>query len=279
MCRLFGFRSVIDSKVHSSLVGAENALVLQSEEHSDGWGVAYYIAKSPHVVKSIATAIDDQLFSRVSGLVSSQTVVAHLRRATLGDKTILNTHPFQFGKWIFAHNGNIKDFDKCRPALLTKIAPELRRFIFGDTDSELIFYLFLTELAKRIPLDQDEADIEQVSESIQDCIKVITDIAGESHDEDGGPKNGTYLTFILTNGVTMVAHQGGRHLYYSTYKTQCPDRNHCTSYSPECENPTKTGKINHLLFSSEPLSGENIWLKMPAGKIIGTDGTFRFWES
>ena len=41
MCRLFGFRSVIPSQVHQSLVGAENALMLQSDRHPDGWGVAW----------------------------------------------------------------------------------------------------------------------------------------------------------------------------------------------------------------------------------------------
>ena len=40
MCRLFGFRSVIKSQMHRSLVSADNALVRQSEQHPDGWGVA-----------------------------------------------------------------------------------------------------------------------------------------------------------------------------------------------------------------------------------------------
>ena len=33
--------------------------------------------------------------------------------------------------------------------------------------------------------------------------------------------------------------------------------------------------INHLIFSSEPLSGENIWLKMDPGQIIGIDGRMK----
>ena len=74
MCRLFGFRSVIQSQVHRSLVSADNALLLQSSDHPDGWGVAYYQEGSPHLIKSASTAIDDHLFRRVSGIVSSQTV-------------------------------------------------------------------------------------------------------------------------------------------------------------------------------------------------------------
>ena len=81
MCRLFGFRSVIPSQVHRSLLSAENALVWQSERHPDGWGVAYFVGGIPHLIKSAETAIQDSLFRRVSGIVSSHTVVAHLRKA------------------------------------------------------------------------------------------------------------------------------------------------------------------------------------------------------
>ena len=38
MCRLFGFRSVIQSQVHRSLVDADNALGQQSVRHQDGCG-------------------------------------------------------------------------------------------------------------------------------------------------------------------------------------------------------------------------------------------------
>ena len=40
------------------------------------------------------------------------------------------------------------------------------------------------------------------------------------------------LTFIITDGVTLVGTQGGRELYVSTYKTRCSDREHCPSLSP-----------------------------------------------
>ena len=71
MCRLFGFRSVIPSQVHRSLVAADNALGRQSEAHPDGWGVAFYVDGAPHVTRSASHALGDALFHRVSGVVSS----------------------------------------------------------------------------------------------------------------------------------------------------------------------------------------------------------------
>ena len=57
MCRIFGFRSVMQSQVHRSLVSADNAFMRQSERHPDGWGVAYYVAHAPHVVKGASARV------------------------------------------------------------------------------------------------------------------------------------------------------------------------------------------------------------------------------
>ncbi len=60
MCRLFGFRSVIQSQVHRSLLDADNALAAQSSQHPDGWGVAFYVDGSPHVTRSSETALSER---------------------------------------------------------------------------------------------------------------------------------------------------------------------------------------------------------------------------
>ena len=88
-------------------LSADNALIQQSERNPDGWGVAYYIGGAPHVVKSVSTAVSDEMFRRVSGVVTSETVLAHVRKATQGQLTVFDTHPFQYGSWVMVHNGNI----------------------------------------------------------------------------------------------------------------------------------------------------------------------------
>jgi glutamine amidotransferase len=271
MCRLFGFRSVIDSQVHSSLVGADNALIAQSQEHPDGWGVAYYVDHSPHLIKSENTAINCQLFQRLSGIVASQTVIAHLRKATIGNKIALNTHPFQHGHWVFAHNGNIKGFSEIRQKLLLEVAPGLRRYILGDTDSEIIFFLILTQLKNRFELSRKGCSIEDLAASARDSVAIVEKLAGPYNTDENGDPLDTYLTFIITDGATMLAHHGGKPLHYSTYKTRCQDRDSCPSFAPECEKATTTGFVNHLIFSSEPLKGENIWLAMKPGNMVGVD--------
>lgn len=271
MCRLFGFRSVIQSQVHQSLVNADNALRVQSEFHPDGWGVAYYQGQSPHVIKTDRSALSDILFKKVSGVVSSETVVAHIRKATKGENNILNTHPFQFGHWVFAHNGNIKNFDQLRPILLKNIKPELQKFILGDTDSELIFYYILSELSDVYDLHRKDCPVDLATKSVNASVKKLEAIIGSINVNDNADPSETFVTFILTNGSTMVAHQGGKRLYYSTYKTSCADKGFCSHYADACENPSLNGLINHLIITSEPLSGENIWLEMKPYDVVGVD--------
>jgi glutamine amidotransferase len=269
MCRLFGFRSVIPSQVHRSLLAAENALGRQSNAHPDGWGVAYYVDGCPQVRRSTTTALSDQLFHRLSGVVASETVLAHVRRATQGELSVLNTHPFQHGRWVFAHNGDIPDFALHREALVNQVAPRLRRYILGDTDSEVVFFILLTQLSAYGPLTRRLA-VEEVTLALSAALATVRSTCSVEGAEDR-----TLLTVILTDGETMVAVHGGKDLYWSTHKRRCSDRETCPSLSPECEAPTVTGFVNHLILSSEPLQGENVWQAFEPGEVIGVDYRMR----
>lgn len=268
MCRLFGFRSVLLSQVHSSLISADNALMNQSDIHADGWGVAFYIQQTPHIVRSLESAQNCQLFKKVSAVVSSNTVLAHLRKATKGSLSILNTHPFQHGKWTFAHNGNIKDFSMHKEQLTQLISPDFKKFILGETDSELIFKIILSRIQQKQSLENDQIDIEKFTSSIREAIENICKIIGPIKNEETGNPTQNYLTFILTNGEMMVGFQAGQPLHFSTHKNKCPERDTCTSFNETCENKKESGKVNHLIFSSEPLQGENIWEKMKPGELV-----------
>jgi glutamine amidotransferase len=263
MCRLFGFRSVIPSQVHRSLLAAENALGVQSNEHPDGWGVAFYVDGAPHVTRSPTTALGDALFHRLSGVVSSETVLAHVRKATQGNRTVFNCHPFQYGRWVFAHNGDIPNFESKREKLVAQVAPRFRRFIMGDTDSEVLFFLFLSALEAFGPLAEN-SDLDSVSLALKEAVNR----ARELSDTDG---THALLTVVATNGECLVAAQGGKELYFSTYKTRCSDRGTCASLSAACEAPSSTGRVNHFIVSSEPLQGENVWEPLAMGDVIGVD--------
>ncbi|MBD88809.1 MAG: class II glutamine amidotransferase [Deltaproteobacteria bacterium] len=269
MCRLYGFRSVIPSQAHRSLVNADNALATQSERHPDGWGVAYYVDDAPHVTRSSSTALHDNLFKRVSGVVASQTVVAHIRKATVGEVSVLNCHPFQYGRWVFAHNGDIPEFGRCRDEIEAQISPTLRRYILGDTDSERVFFLFLTQLERLGPLGS-RLGIGPIMSALEETVTTIRRIA----DTPDAPAP-SLLTLLVTDGTSMAAIRGGKDLYWSTHKNRCVDSEGCPHYSDVCEAPTRTGLVNHFIVSSEPVSDDNVWTEFKEGEVIGVDAGMR----
>jgi predicted glutamine amidotransferase len=274
MCRLFGFRSVIQSQVHRSLLEADNALCSLSDQHPDGWGVAYYVEGTPHLTRSALTALSDRVFQRVSGVVASETVVAHVRKATQGNLSVLNCHPFQHGRWVFAHNGDVPTFAQHRETLVSEVSPRLRRYILGETDSEVVFFLILTQLLRYGALSS-HFEIADVVTAVRKASERVREICDPQEPE----AKKSLLTCILTDGGTMVGVQGGKELHYSTYKRRCSDRGACPSLSPACEAPTQDGFVNHLIFSSQPLSGENVWHEMAEGDIVGVDVRMKIYDS
>jgi len=260
---MFGFRSVIKSQVHRSLLAAENALGVQSNQHPDGWGVAYFVDGAPHLTRSPKTALDDALFRRLSGVVASETVLAHVRQATQGENSVLNCHPFQYGRWVGAHNGDIPNFRDKQSELEAEIAPELRRFVLGDTDSERLFFLFLTRLERQGARGR-LASASELTLALAETVAITRRICDSAESR-------AQLTLVVTDGQCLGAIHGGKGLYYSTHKKRCADREKCPSLSSECEAPTTTGYVNHLIVSSEELSGENVWTAFREGDVLVVD--------
>lgn len=277
MCRLFGFRSVLQSQVHRSLVQADNALCTLSTQHPDGWGVAYYVEGTPHLTRSAVSALSDRVFQRVSGVVASETVLAHVRKATQGTLSVLNSHPFQHGRWVFAHNGDVPNFTEHREALVQAVSPRLQRYILGDTDSEVVFFLVLTQLLRYGALSS-RYELADVVASLTSALELVRSICDGQRDANGDA-SASLLTCILTDGGTMVGVQGGKELHYSTHKTRCSDRGSCPSLSSSCEAPTLDGQVNHLIFSSQPLSGENVWQAMRPGDVVAVDSRMCLFDS
>ena len=265
----------MQSQVHSSLVSADNALMQQSERHPDGWGVAYYIGGAPHVIKSVATAVSDKLFRHVSGVVTSETVLAHVRTATQGSLSIIDTHPFQYGSWVMAHNGNIKNFPELRDQLVSHISPIVRRFLIGSGDSEVLFYLLISEMARRCELERPGYPLDELAASVRAVVDRICEVAGPLCEDDGASPDNNFLSFVITNGKTMLAHQGGKSIYVSTHKKRCSERDSCPYFKPECEGSIDSGFVSHMVVSSEPIQGENVWVRMQPHEMVGVDWRMR----
>ena len=130
--------SLIDQSLHARL-GVETT-------NGDGFGVGWYSTSSetPAVFHSIEPAWNDRNLREVAGHVHSPLFMAHIRASTGTAVQQTNCHPFRYGKWIWVHNGLVRDFGSLKRDLALAVDESLYPHIEGSTDSELLFHLALT---------------------------------------------------------------------------------------------------------------------------------------
>jgi predicted glutamine amidotransferase len=124
------------------LLEAPDSLSQQSRREPDGTGLGCYDEQGhPQVFKAPLAAYEDQQFAQEAREVCSRTFIAHVRYASTGKLTQVNTHPFEQQGRLFAHNGVIQDL----PALEQELGPAMR-WVKGETDSERFFALITREI-------------------------------------------------------------------------------------------------------------------------------------
>lgn len=148
MCRLFAFSFTKETRLAEKIdaVHAFRLLSLSGSVprtitpgHGDGWGIAVYGEGEnvPHVYKSILSSADDADTTPLSFFTEgrAESGLAHLRKKTVGENALENTHPFIEGRFSFIHNGTIAKGDGPYPQLASTCE--------GNTDSERLFRKFL----------------------------------------------------------------------------------------------------------------------------------------
>ena len=117
----------------------------------------------------------------------------------------------------------------------------LRRYILGDTDSEVFFYLMLSHMSNDLgvvgkTLHQRGVEPGEITAAVARAIREVKEVTGlacYAQSEEGAPR--LLLSFVLTNGELLLAHQGSKELFFSTHKVCCAERDVCPSFGVSCE--------------------------------------------
>ena len=260
MCRLYAMRANEPTRVECSLVKAQNALMEQSREdiegfmHGHGWGVADFPDGVPVLEKQIWAAFHGEHFSKKASRIYAKTVIAHVRRATVGPPSLENTHPFSNGRWIFAHNGTVPNFSRVRDKMIEHIDPLHRTEIDGETDSEHIFRYLLTLWSHHPEVS--------LLKTVQKGLRQVVAWAGEID-----PNKKVGLNIILTDGEQLIGSRLNRTLWYL-------HRDH-TFVCTICGKPHvhhKAGEhYQSLEVASEPITNEKAWKTIPNDSVFSVD--------
>ena len=80
----------------------------------------------------------------LAGEIRTPLMFAHIRASTGTPVQRSNCHPFRHDRWLWMHNGAIREFHNTKRDLMMAVDPSLFLDIEGSTDSETLFYLALT---------------------------------------------------------------------------------------------------------------------------------------
>jgi len=135
---------------------------IDAEYHRDGMGFAWFIDDHWSMEKSVDESGE---IPRSDHWLESDYVIGHLRHKgnfCQGDKSNVNTHPFQWQSFLFCHNGYILNFHECESMLVSHLLPCYRKERKGETDSELLFYLLLSLLDSQHTMKQSILALDQL---------------------------------------------------------------------------------------------------------------------
>jgi hypothetical protein len=120
--------------------------------NGDGFGVGWYDeSETPRVYRSTHPAWNDRNLRELAAGISSPLFFAHIRASTGTAIQETNTHPFRHGRWLWMHNGLIREFPSVRRELVLAVDDSLYPSIEGTTDSEAMFYLAPRSGSRVIP--------------------------------------------------------------------------------------------------------------------------------
>lgn len=289
MCRLYALQATHPTQAACELLNAQNALLEQSQNDTrglsnpHGWGLASLIDDTTHCIRQVQPADESETYREKALDVNGTTILAHIRRATVGEPSQENTHPFRRGPAFLIHNGHVPAFDHVRPKLLNRLADEKERTIRGTTDSEHIFALLLQLRDEHPDLSLHEVTRRAI-QHIQDwCNEAPPRIhTGVSHvpfdDLDTVDDRVIHRTLALNLIWTDGRWLGGARLNRSLWALRRTASYVCPICGTDHTDAPDTVAYRATVLASECITGEE-WKQVPNGSVfhVANDGILDYY--
>ncbi|QGP55637.1 Amidohydrolase EgtC [Piscirickettsia salmonis] len=132
--------------------------------HGDGFGIGWYSQhKQPGLYRDLYPAWNDTNLQEIAHHISSPLFFSHVRASTgNASASRQNSHPFRYQNWLFMHNGDIGGFPIIRKDLESLINNDYYMHKEGNTDSETLFYLMLSNGLASNPIAAIQTSINQL---------------------------------------------------------------------------------------------------------------------
>jgi len=255
MCRFIAY-SGESTFMNTLIFEASNSLVHQSKQsrmrvnplNGDGFGVGWYPEHNdpiPGTFVSIEPAWSNRNLGQIAAKIPTRHFFAHVRDASIGmPVSQSNCHPFQYGPYLWMHNGRLDQFSRFRRLILNDLSDQAFDFIKGNTDSECAFAMFLDEI------DFDPAaSFAKLQQAMKTTIAKINNYRKEVKADTNA-----FINFALSNGQSSL---------FTRYSSRADVRPASLFYSQT---------NNSIIVSSEPLSDIKAhWTKVERSTLISID--------
>lgn|SRR5487761_2744220 len=245
MCQLLGMNCNVPTDICFSFSGFHKRGG-ETDVHRDGWGIAFFEGKGVRIFVDPQPSAHSPVAEFVRNYpIRSLNVIAHIRKATQGRVALENTHPFMrelWGRyWIFAHNGNLPEFD---PVLDGTFIP------VGDTDSERIFCWMLQRLRQRFGAASPGRD------ALFDVLSGLSrELSGQG-----------ICNYLISNGDCLIAHCSTQLAYIVRQSpfavAHLKDDDVAVDFSA-----VTTSKDRVAVIATAPLTDNETWNLMPPGTL------------
>lgn len=284
MCRLYALQATHPTRAACELLDAQNALLNQSQldtrglPNPHGWGMASLANDTAHCVRQVKPADESRRYRKQSLRLEGTTLLAHIRRATVGSPSAANTHPFRQGSAFLIHNGHVPAFDAVRPHLLRRLDDDNKHRIEGSTDSEHVFALLL-QLRDEAPDAPMHTVTRHAIHLLQQWCEaapadVHTDVSAVPFDDldtvaDEVIHDTLALNLLWTDGHNL----GGARLNRSLWSLRRTASYQCPLCGEDHTDAPDEAPYRATVLASERITDED-WTEVPNGSVfhVGDDG-------
>ncbi|GAA5883147.1 hypothetical protein JCM16303_006113 [Sporobolomyces ruberrimus] len=246
----------------------------------------------PVVYKCVSPPLHDLNLHSMAHSIESRVVFGHIRASTTGTIQESNCHPFQWGRFLFQHNGHIGSFADIQLDLMNLVGARARSFVKGTTDTEWLAALFFHCLdpsptatwLEDFPLS---SQLSALYSTITTVIELVERAGGYAF--KGGKKSRPTDWFsanlAITDGSRLIAlryaytssgsTREAPSLYYSTAAGPTFNRKyrgHPDGGASDVGGKSRTSHEWHVVVASEPMTwDEREWRGMKEGEVLVVD--------
>jgi len=255
MCRFIAYsgdRTLMDTLIFS----VSNSLVQQSKKakmrinplNGDGFGIGWYPEHDdpiPGTFVSVEPAWSNRNLNQIAAKIPTCHFFAHVRDASIGmPVSQSNCHPFQYGPYLWMHNGRLDQFSLFRRLIFNDLSDQAFDFIKGNTDSECAFAIFLDEINFNLEISH-----QKLKQAMKATITRINNYRKQVNADTNA-----FINFAVTNGKSSL---------FTRYSSLSDIRPASLFYSQN---------KNNIIVSSEPLTEiKNHWKKVERSTLLSIE--------